>query len=230
MTNDLTPKKPDGISGLLGRTVDNLVQGFTGLAASDKKEVALSVGHIIQRVRAGKFVQTVKDEWEGLVAKGKIKEGFAGSEPSLDCLQELLDFIDRDIPDTERFEAMKNLYLNIATDADSTKPDYLPQQLMRVCRSLSSGEVVTLLTAYRLSQSEQGRQGEVTGFNAWRDSIAEESGLYKALVEVHDEGLIAKRLFFPRTGSNGARVYLGKHYRLTDLGISLCQWIAAPPA
>jgi len=229
MPNDLTPRKPDDVSGLLGRTVDNVIQGLSGLAASDRKEVALSVGHIIQRARAGKFVQAVKDEWDALVAKGRIKGEVIGSEQHLDCLQELLDFIDRDLPDAQRFTAMKNLYLHIAADEGSTKPDYLPQQLMKVCRTLSSGEIIVLLTVYRLAPSKRSTTERGLGAEGWLRAIVDESGLYRELVETHEDRLMDKRLLTPRRYGDRSGVTLGDHFRLTDLAVALCQWISAPP-
>ena len=229
MATDLTPKKSDEVSGLLGRTVDSVVQGLTGLAASEKKDVALSVGHIIQRMRAGKFVQTVKDEWDNLVAKGKIQEEFVESEQNLDCLQDLLDFIDKDVPDAQRFAAMKNLYLHVAVDADSPRPDYLPQQLMKVCRSLSSGEIIVLLTTYKVTLSQRSFQENHVSASGWLKTIADESGLYGELVQIYEETLITKGFLPRRIHSDGSGVVVGKHFRLTELAVALCQRIAASP-
>ena len=189
----------------------------------------MSVGYIIQRARAGKFVQALRDEWDALVAKGRVKEETIGSEQHLDCLQEFLDFIDRDLPDAQRFAAMKNLYLQSAANGRSIKPDYLPRQLMKVCRSLSSGEIVVLLTAHRLAPAEQSPTDLGFGAESWLRAVVKESGLFRELVETYEDELMNKRLLTPRQYGDRSGVTLGDHFRLTNLAVTLCQWIGTPP-
>ena len=230
MANDLGPTRRNDVSDLLGRTVKSMAEGLTGIASSDRRDLILSVGHILQRMRGGRFLSAFKEEWDKYKEKGRISDEFEQSEDNWDCLQELLDFVDKDIPDSRRFEAMKNLYLNIAVDSASDMPGVNRQQLMRVCRSLSSGELIVLLNAYRLglrrTRQERGSQSAAS----WLDLVAKKSGLYMGLVEVNEGDLIKKGLLSRRTHADGSGVTLGQHFRVTDVGVALCEWIAEPPA
>ena len=191
--------------------------------------MTLSIGHILQRLRGGRFLNVLKDEWNGYKEQGRISDEFEQSDDNLDCLQELLDFVDRDIPDSRRLEAMKNLYLNIAVNSASDTPALNNQQLMRVCRSLSSGELIVLLNAYKLGLQKTEQQWGSQVASSWLRLVAEESGLYVELVELNEGELIEKRLLSRRTHGDGSGVKLGHHFRVTDVGGALCEWIAEPP-
>ena len=131
------PSETNDVSGLLTRTIKSVTEGITGIASSDRRDVILSFGHILQRLRGGKFLSTLKTEWDRYKAKGRISDEFEQSDDNLDCLQELLDFVDRDVPDTRRLKAMKNLYLNIAVNSPSSSMAINQQQRLLV--SLTNG-------------------------------------------------------------------------------------------
>mgnify|MGYP006295317003 CR=1 FL=1 len=229
MTSDLASTEPKDVSDLLARTVKSVAEGVTGMASSDRRDLILSVGHILQRMRGGKFLSTFKDEWDKYKEKGRISDEFEQSEDNLDCLQELLDFIDKDIPDSRRFEAMKNLYLNIAVHSASDTLDANHQQLMRVCRKLSSGELVVLLTAYKLGSRKTKEEWGSQVASSWLGTVANESGLHAGLVELNEGELIKKGLLFQRVNA-GIGLALGRYFRVTDLGVAVCEWIRQPPS
>jgi hypothetical protein len=228
MANDLESQQQNNVSGILGRTIRAMTEGMTGMAASKKEDLVLSAGHILQRLRGGRFLSTLREEWNSYKRRGRISDDFEQSEENWDCLQELLDFIDKDIPDTKRLDAMKNLYLNIAVHADSPRPDFLVQQLMRLCRSLGSGELIVLLTAYNMPKSKQDEARDRHHGN-WLIAIANESGMPKELVQTYEEGLMQKRLLTQRLHADRSGVILGDHFGLSELAVTLCRWIAEPP-
>lgn len=63
-------------SGILEKTAIGIAEGITGIAASGKKDWLLSVGHILQRLRAGQFLNTLRNEWEQFRATGRIKDDY----------------------------------------------------------------------------------------------------------------------------------------------------------
>lgn len=212
-------------SELLQRTVQEIAEGITGLAASERKDLILSIGHLFQRVRSGRFLQTLLDEWNGYRAKGRISDDYASSEQHNACLQEMLDFLDRDSPDEIRFSLLKKIFLVAGTESVSTRESVLPQQYLSVCRSLTSGEVLVLLAAF-----EAGKKGPSKEVPAeqWLQLIAEPSGLqYPELVAIHEVKLMDKNLITPRLHADRSGVFLGQHCRLTDLGYAICAYIAA---
>ena len=64
------------------------------------------------------------------------------------------------------------------------------------------------------------------GAIGWIELIAHESGLeHPALVEVHEEDLIAKRFLTQRKYDDRSGVFLDPYFRLSTLGFGVCQFI-----
>ena len=212
-------------SDFLAKTIRNLSEGLTGLAASEKQDWYLSIGYILQRVRSGRFLETLKDEWDKYREKGRIKDDYLDTDQHQECLQEMLDFLDNDSPDQIRFTALKHVFLNTAVEQLSSRDDVLPQQYMRICRSLSSTEVLILRANYELA--ENGHNPEHYGARSWLADIAKHSVLqYPALVESQEVSLMDKCLITSRTHSDRSGVGKTEHFRLTDLGYQLCRFMA----
>ena len=213
-------------SDIIDRTIISISEGITGIAASDKEQWFLSLGHLLQRIRSGRFLQTLKEEWEDYRDKGKVKDDYLITDQHQECLQELLDFLDKDSPDEVRFAVLKKIFLTAATESISDRESVLPQQYMKVSRSLSSGEILVLLGAYKMVTEKPDEIDTGTSANGWLAKIAVVSGLvHPELVEVHEEGLINKNLLTSRVHSDRSGVAVGEHYRLTSLAWGLCGFL-----
>ena len=132
--SDIIPYENPETSDVLASTIQELTAGLTGLAASDRKELVLSAGRIFQSFRTVGFLGALKAEWEILRERGRIAPNYTKSEQHHACLQELLSFLDEEVPDGIRFNAMKNLFLNAALEDFSDSQSILPHQYMQVCR------------------------------------------------------------------------------------------------
>ena len=210
---------------VLATTMESIVAGLMGIASSERKELILAVGHIFQRARAYGFLEALTREWNEFQAKGKVDPDYTKSEQHRACLQELLDFLDKDSPDQIRFDAIKSIFLSAATEHLSSRDSFLPQQYMRTCRSLSSGEVVVLKTIYETVQQDKWNRKENSSV-AWLRAVAARSGLqHVELVEVHERCLIEKHLLTPRLHPDQSGIQLNDHWRLTDFGWALCRFI-----
>ncbi|MBN2269944.1 MAG: hypothetical protein JXN61_04975 [Sedimentisphaerales bacterium] len=210
--------------GVLDDTISCLAEGITGLAAADKKELSLSVGHLFQALLKGRLLSQFAEEWKRLREKGRIKEDYESSEQHVACLQEMLEFLDKDVPDQVTFDFLKKIFFVAATDPDTDRESLLPHEYMRVCRRLSSGEVIVLATAFRVPKAEYARLS--AGATGWLRVIADRSGLaHTGLVEVHEEELMEKKLLTPRRHSDRSGVEVGPHFRLTDLAYAICDYI-----
>jgi len=215
------PVKADPTSDLIRDAITSLTEGITGLAASDRKELILSVGHILQRMRAANFLEVLKEAWDSYRQKGRIKDDYMHSSQHIDCLQEMLDFLDKDSPDEARFDAMKGILLATATEEESDRDSVLPQQLMKLCRQLSSGELLVLLAEY----NEPTSSNPNTSAGTWLTRVANTSGLkFSDLVETHERQLIERKLLLDRQYFD-SRVILSGHGRLTELGLELCRFM-----
>lgn len=222
--SELVPSDGDETSSFLARTLRNIGEGLTGIAASDKKDWSLSVGYILQRVRSGRFLETLKSEWDSYRDKGRIKDDYIATEQHQECLQEILDFLDNDSPDHIRFNAMKQVFLNTATEQLSDRDSVLPQQYMRICRSLNSTEVLILKANYTLAN--RGHNPDHCSARQWLKDIAENSVLkHISLVESQESSLMQKCLIGERTHGDRSGVVKSKHFRMTDLGYALAEFM-----
>ncbi len=219
---DLVPS-PIDTPDILKISFSGLLEALTGIAASEKKDLILSVGHIFQGCRKGQFLNQLINELNRYRDKGRIKDDYLNTEQHYTCLQEMYDFLDNDSPDKIRFDAMKKVFLVAASEKISDRESLLPHQYMKICRTLSSGEVIVLSTSYELLKIKQRQHIEAS---VWLQDIADESGLiHPELVEMHEGELMKKNLLLPRIHSDKSGIRTGPHYRLTSLGNELCKYI-----
>lgn len=208
----------DSTSELLEQTLLAAAEGTTGLAASDRRKLVLSMGHLLQRVRGGEFLSQLKAEWQKYRHKGKIKDDYLDSNQHKECLQELLDFLDGESPDQLRFNALKNIFLRAASEDKTDRASVLPQQYMRIIRSLTAGEAILLFSAYQYTDTQRIAAD-------WIRGIASKSQLrFPELVELHETELMKKQLITPRQHGR-TRIITGHHGRLTTFGYNLCLFI-----
>jgi len=220
-------KQLDKTSLLLDETLNGLIDGFTGVAASDRKDLILSISHIFQRTRTVGFLNALLIEWKKYREKGRIKDDYINSEQHQECLQEMLDFLDKDSPDERRFSILKAIFLGAATEEQSIRDSVLPQQYMSLCRTLSSGEVTVLQATFKIAS---GTWSMTYDAKDWLEVVANESGLkFQELVEIHERKLIEKNLLSARVTTGGkyalTNVELGDNYRLTPLAVQVCKFI-----
>ncbi|MDB2687521.1 hypothetical protein N9Y42_09950 [Mariniblastus sp.] len=214
----------DQTSGFLAETIKNLTEGLSGIAASDKKDWALSVGYLLQRIRSGHFLETLKKEWDDYRVRGKIKDDYLATPQHQECLQSMLDFLDRDSPDETRFNAMRNIFLTIASEERSSRFDVLPQQFMRICRSLNSTEILILQANYALAKS--GHNPEFYGRGRWTQDVANHSAFkLRSLVQSQEASLAKKCLISESIHHDNSGVERTPHFRMTELGYQLCQFM-----
>lgn len=220
---------PDAVT-LATRTLDGLLAVLTGIATSEKKDWALSLGHLVQRARARHFLKGLLQEIRAYRERGEIKDDYFSTEQGMNCMQEILEFLDKDSPDEIRFNVMRTIFLKIATEKMSERTDIVPVQLMRIARSLSSGEVLVLLASHKVFQSQACNKDTSSVFgaaNAWSHLVTEAAGLdYQELVEVFERPLIEKLLLSERVYGDKSGFKRTKFYLLTPLGFRLCEFMS----
>lgn len=214
-------------SHVLARTLSALAEGLTGIAASERTDWALSIGRILQSIRGGRLLKAFAAEWNAYREKGRIKDDYVETEQHQECLQELLDFLDEGPPDAARFATLKKILLVAATESVTSRESFLPQQYMGICRDLSSGELLVMLTAYSVSKAPPSvKLDRPESARTWLQSIAQSSGLqYIELVENHERLLIEKNLLTDRVYPDRSGVSIGQHFRLTELAYAICRYI-----
>jgi hypothetical protein len=61
-------------SDVLTDSLTAVVEAVTGVAASSRTDIALSIGHLFQRLRGGEFLSALLREWNTYRKKGRVKE------------------------------------------------------------------------------------------------------------------------------------------------------------
>ena len=211
---------------VISSTLQNLAEGITGIATSPRKDLILSISYIMQRMRGYQFLSTLQKEWNKYRERGKVKEDYQYSEQHKMCLLELLDFLENDSPDELRFKILKKVFLVAASEHTTDRESFLPQQFMKIARSLTDGEVIILTTVWRIAKNHEGEYEQHYGASQWVQNVTEASGMqYKELVETHEQGLMDKKLLSPRHMADKSGIDIRPHYRLTSLGYDFCQFI-----
>lgn len=131
---------------------------------------------------------------------------------------------------------MKQLFLSIAQERESTRNDVLPYQLQKICRTLSSGELLVLSATY-----EALFDPEVTGKMAvihlstpcvktseWNVYLSKKTGLIHTELTAQHEGMLIEKSLLTASGKmigDGYKNFRNENGRLTPLGKTLCEFI-----
>ncbi|RJQ27950.1 hypothetical protein C4577_00355 [Candidatus Parcubacteria bacterium] len=216
------------VPNIVHNTLIELTQGISGIIKSSPKDGLVTLANLAQRVASGQKLSAFKAEWEALKDKGQLSKDYEKSRQAQYCLLELLNFLDEDLPDEERFVLLKKIFLVSASEKIYDRNSIKPQQLMKLARTLSSTEVLILIACYDISknppQNESGNS--LTSDHDWFSHVATVSKLdFLEIVANCEEHLMERRLITPRDGVD-KRVRTTPHYRLTDLGYELMNYIS----
>lgn len=166
--------------------------------------------------------------WKGNeAARGRREDsgGLLCTNKARASLYEMLKFIDDEVPEEERFKAVKSVFLSSLLRDKDTKEREALYYLLGVCKQLSSMEVLILKACYERSEENKSKN-ITTGPHAhgeWVDDVAAYIGLgLPELVSASDEHLVRLGLISDRTHSDRSGV-VASNYRLTNLGIRLCK-------
>ena len=214
---------------IIRATLNSLIEGMTGVFNYTKDDCLLSISLISKRSRGGKFLNELLKEWNKYREKGKVKEDYQFSEQHKVCLQELLDFLENDSPDEVRFLVLKKILLVASTEKISDRNNLLPQHFMKIVRKLTDGEIILLTAVFDIDiQRKFWSDDPHYSADSWIKKVTLESNLkYTQLAEIYEKSLMDKKLITPRFHPDGSGVHVRPHFRLTDLGFNLCQYIAS---
>jgi len=201
----------------------------TGAIGTEKLHLFMIPGRLIQAARNRDFLRQLAREVEDLRQKGKIRPEFEKSESTKACLQELLAALEEPPVDETKFKILKAVFLAAASQQGDAASDVTPQLLMNVARQLNSGEILVLASVYRVVTSERDVVHTVgNDASKWVHEIASRSGFgLNALVEMYEDQLARKNLLTPRTFPDRSGIKHDSNFRLTDLGVKLCEYIVA---
>jgi hypothetical protein len=232
----MAPKNPkstpaESTSLALADSLKAVVEGITGVAASSSTDLALSIGHVFQRMRGAEFLSQLLKEWNQYRDRGRVKDDYQKTEQHKVCLQELFEFLSKDSPDEVRFSVLKKILLVAASETKTTRESLAPQQYIRIGRQLDDGEIMVLFACYRALKDKSDiawRTEQHVSAGVWVKRITALSGLeHPELVEIHEMSLEEKRLINRRQHGDRSGVQLKPTYRLTSLGLKFCEFVAS---
>lgn len=219
------------VKNFLAKPTNALAEFLTGLLSSSGKIPApyvLSAGKIVQATIKGKLLTQFGKEIEKYRKEGRIKEDYFATHKNQVSLLELLQFIDGDIPDEEIFKAMKSVFFSgVATEAD-TQQEEVAYQFLLLCKKLNSMDILILKACYKvyLGKDLVNVNTGINSFGDWVNTVSEKIGYgLPELVGVSDTKLVDLGLLSGRTYTDKSGIRAGKEFRLTSLGIKLCEFI-----
>ncbi|MFH1698791.1 MAG: hypothetical protein ABH882_07015 [Candidatus Omnitrophota bacterium] len=212
-----------------------VAEALTGMLASDKNELKLSAGRLVQASIKHKFLTQLGEEIKKYQEKGKIKEDYFATHKEQASLCELLKFIDEEIPDEERFKAIKSIFL-FSISKDTIEEDkVLAYELLKICKKLRSGDLLVLKAAYEIVNGETNIKlsESVSEFHSaaeWFNVISKQIGHnLPSLVEVYENNLTDLKLISDRKHPDRSGIFKTPYFRLTNLGFKLCEFITKYP-
>jgi hypothetical protein len=224
---------PKSVAEFLRQPAAKIAEFITGMLVSDTKDFKLSAGRLVQASIKSKLFHQLGEEIKEYTDKGKIKEDYLDKDQNFQALSDLLEFIDGEAPDEDRFNAMTTLFIRKVSHDSTDEEQLLSYQFMKICKDLDSGDLLVIKAAYdivndnlkfKLSGSVVDKKDKSA--SNWFITISNQIGHgIASLVEVHEEKLSKLKLIGPRTQTDGSGIGSTKYYRLTDLGYKLCEYI-----
>lgn len=220
------------ITEFLQQPAVKMAEFLTGVLASDAKDLKYSAGRLVQASLQWKLYTQLGNEIKEYIDKGKIKENFLDKQQNEQSLYSLLKFIDEATPDEERFEAVKSLFIKTLIEDSSEEEKVIAYQFMKLSQELNSDSLLILKAAFDISNGRLNPsksfsvENDTKSTHSWLTSISMQLGHgIISLVELHEEQLIQLKLISPRRYGDNSGIDNTGHFRLTDLGYKLCQYI-----
>lgn len=214
--------------------LDTALPALTGIGKSALEgggDIVQAVSNTIQRSRKQKFFYALRDEFQSFVDKGKIDPQYLQEEEGQMCLQELMEYLDKESPNQRKFTTLKDIFLKAASADPKEWHNPRPRQYMTVCKKLSSDEIALLSIAYKYYKKMKvpgpTAAKEISSAEQWPRFLAQESAgaLSPGLVEHFEESLVAHRLIGDREHSDRSGIRNSREFRLTSLGLELCEFL-----
>lgn len=178
-------------------------------------------------------LQRLANDYNG--KKAGIKDKPNTEKPYLICIQ-LLHSIEGGQLEEERFVAMKSLFLSSVQKGTDAATEELAYHILQVMNKLSGTEITILRSIFQIRNNETistippDQKGKVTARDEWLDLVAEQSGhQLKDLVELHEDHLVELHLITKPKYNDRSGVSPSSDFRLTKLGITLCEFMTKFP-
>ncbi len=131
--------------------------------------------------------------------------------------------IDRDVPDEDKFNAMKTLFYSVISADVSEQEQILNYQIFQVAKNLTSNQLLILITCYDIIQKNE-IPSNLANLVDWLNLIANRIGHgIDSLIERDEQTLVENKLLTPHLQQREKVRIIKDNARLTELGIKLCE-------
>lgn len=216
---------------LLKSSTEAISEFILGIVKSDRADWIDSSGRLFDAVLKNRLIIQLGNEIERYRQEGKIKQDFLETDCNQMSFKELLNIIDDDPPDEVKFNAIKSLFLAGVAKSSSEKDEILTYQYLQITKSLCSGELLMLKAAYQIANYKPIHELRNVSTvdpskHNWLNAVARQAGFVQIdLADLYSENLVRLKLLLPIDGKNPEQVLVGDKYRLTTLGVSLCEYM-----
>ncbi len=218
-------RNPKVLKEFLEQPTIKIAEAITGALSAGKSGLFTAGGRIVQAAIKGNLVTQFGREITRLIEEGKIKEDYANKKYGFQSLADLLDFIDSEAPDEDRFTAVKAMFFGLnSVDVKDSGEELLRYQLFKITLTLTSTQILILKISNDWVMKKEGLSVSLgSGAAEWVSKMSQALGHnIESLVEIDEKVLIEKKLISPRKFSDGSGI-IGTDARLTSLGMILCQ-------
>jgi hypothetical protein len=218
-------RDPALLTQFLHEPLPKIAAAVTGALTIGRSDAILMGGRVVQAAIKGRAFQQVSREIQALIEKGQIKEDYANSEDGFKSLEELLMFIDEEVPQEERIKAVKAMFIAINSVEAKASDKMLKYALLQIAKKLSASQLMLLKISYDFYKAGTLKTDGVTDFARWSALVAQKFGHGVAGLVVQDNAALELHgLLTPRSFSDLSGI-MNHNARLTDLAVKFCQYI-----
>ena len=211
----------ESLAKFMDQPLITIAEAVTGALSLGYSDAILVSGRLVQATLKGKLLKQVATEIKELIEKGKIKEDYANSKYGFKSLVELLEFIDSEVPDEDRLQAVKAMFVAVNAVEAKQGEELVNYQLLQISKRLSGGQLLVLKTTY--DWYKKGGFHSTNSSRAWLESIATRIGHnITTLIQQDELVLVSNGLISDRISPDRSQVNI-TNARLTDLGIRFCE-------
>lgn len=222
---DVMLRDPKVLKEFLEQPTIKIAEAVTGALAVGASGLSTAGGRLIQAAIKGNLFVQFGREIGRLVDEGKIKEDYAEKKYGFQSLADLLNFIDSEAPDEDRFNAVKAMFFALnSVDVKESGEEILRYQLFKLTLSLTSTQILTLKISYDwVAKNETLNPSMGSGAPEWVAKMSQSLGHgIGNLVEIDETVLMDKKLLSPRVYTDRSGI-TATNARLTQLGMSFCE-------
>lgn len=229
-------KNKKGLADFLRQPTIKIAEFLTGFLTSNLNDYKLSTGHLVQAVLKGNLFTQLEREINKYIEDGKIKENYFSTNLNQQTLYELLKFIDTDVPDKERFKAIKSIFFFSVSVESNEKDEVLAYEFLQTAKKLSSTEILILKANFEIvlgkfpaDLDKEILRNAQSKRSVWKMIMAKQMGygelhdiITKYETNLESLGLISPRCADARFSDDFEPT---KKYRLTEMGYKFCEFM-----